>query len=463
MSFWVLMGLNTHTFLYAPLFVFVFFFRYLRLMVHMFSFWLYKPSPTPKTPAFSTSDVTVVIPTVDPNEPDLIECLLSVLLNHPKEVRIVTAGKLNEKLVQEKIKAFQPRFPNVKISGSSIETANKRKQIAHVLPSISTAITVLADDHVFWRSKEFLVSIIAPFEDATIGAVAPHKRVRRDSHGFGWKAFWNFLGAIYLERHNFELRATNAVDGGLFVVSGRTAAFRSEILQDSQFLYEYTHERIFFGKIALPNVDDDNFITRWVVRKGWKLKFQQTRNSTMETSLGKYPKFISQVLRWNRTTIRSNAASLLTDRTVWKTQPWCVYAVYLTSFVNFALFYDAVLLYSFTKTTFFSNYNLVLLGTLVLLSKLIKLIPHFYHHPADLIYLPGYYVFAYLHSFMKLYAMLTFWNTRWGGRNLDHASVESSPLSPCSSLVSSVSTPWGMSKRQIKMTPANVLLNRHAT
>jgi cellulose synthase/poly-beta-1,6-N-acetylglucosamine synthase-like glycosyltransferase len=422
----------TSDFLTSPpnyLFFFLFIFRYLRLVVHLISFWLYRPSPILKEAFFSNEDVTVVIPTIDPSDLDFLGCLQSVLMNQPKEVCIVTVGSTNRKVAEEKASYYGSGFPDVQITVSAIGKPNKRKQIASALPNIHTAITILADDHVFWPSNNFLSTIIAPFEDAKIGAVAPHKRVRRHGPTFGWTSFYGFLGSIYLERHNFELRATNAMDGGLFVVSGRTAAFRTGILQDPEFLHHYTNERLFFGMFSLPNADDDNCITRWVVRKGWKLKFQQSRNSTMETTLGAYPKFMSQVLRWNRTTIRSNSASLLTDRTVWTAQPWCVYAVYLTSFVNFALFYDAALVYTLTKTTFFNTPALVVLGTWVALSKLIKLVPHLCRHPADLIYLPGYYVFAYAHSFIKLYAMLTFWNTHWGGRNLKYLEKDPSDVS----------------------------------
>ena len=172
---------------------------------------------------------------------------------------------------------------------------------------------------------------------------------------------------------------------------------------------------------------------------------------------------MSQVLRWNRTTVRSNAASLLTDRTVWKTQAWCVYAVYITSFVNFALFYDAALLYTFTKSLFSSRTRLLYLASWVLSSKLFKLIPHFWRHPADLIYLPGYYIFAYAHSFIKLYAFLTFWNTTWGGRNLDDAGVgrDSSVQQP--SPAPSDSAPWGtVTAESLHMTPADILMTRQA-
>lgn len=56
--------------------------------------------------------------------------------------------------------------------------------------------------------------------------------------------------------------------------------------------------------------------------------------------------------------------------------------------------------------------------TWILFSKMVKITPHFVDHPSDLVWLPGYLVFAYAHSFIKLYCGLTFWNDEWTGRNL---------------------------------------------
>ena len=396
-------------------------FRYLRLIVHLISFWCYRPSPVLKEPTFTADDVTVIIPTVDPNDNDLLLCLESILLNRPREIRIVTVGEANLQSAEEKAARFRAGFPSVKITVSAISSpGNKRKQVASVLPDIRTAITISADASVCWPNNQFIPAVIAPLEDPKVGAVAPHKRVHRLGTDFSWKSFWNFMGCLYLQRHNWELRASNAVDDGLFVISGRTAVFRTEILQDPDFLHEYLNEKMFFGLLPIPNVDDDNFVTRWLVTKGWKMKFQEAPNSTMEVlTLGTWPKFFDQLKRWSRTTIRSNTASLLTERTVYRAQPWSVYAVYLTGLTNFALFWDPLILWTLSKTSFYSKETMTIMVVWILMSKLFKLLPHFYRHPADLIYLPGYYVFAYAHSLIKLYSVLTFWKTNWGGRNLD--------------------------------------------
>lgn len=56
---------------------------------------------------------------------------------------------------------------------------------------------------------------------------------------------------------------------------------------------------------------------------------------------------------------------------------------------------------------------------------MVKILPHFMRYPQD-VYLVFYQVaFAYAHSFVKLWADLTFWDAGWAGRNLDEVNRES--------------------------------------
>jgi hypothetical protein len=154
------------------------------------------------------------------------------------------------------------------------------------------------------------------------------------------------MGALYLARHNFEIRATNAMDG-FFVVSGRALVILTEIVQDDNFRKAFTNERFLFGLFGPLNPDDDNFIARWVLRhpQNYEIKIQYTDNATIETTLGQYPKFLAQCLRWARTTFRSNCCSLITDRTVWRRLPWTVWTTCIPSLFNLALFWDALCSY----------------------------------------------------------------------------------------------------------------------
>ena len=123
------------------------------------------------------------------------------------------------------------------------------------------------DDHVFLPCS-FLDFVVPVFENPRVGLCGTKKAVRRKhpkAHSLQSRyqeSFWNVIGALYLERHNFEIRATNAMDGGVFVVSGRALVILSEIVQDNNFCKAFTSEYFFFGLFGLLNPDDDNFITR---------------------------------------------------------------------------------------------------------------------------------------------------------------------------------------------------------
>jgi hypothetical protein len=401
-------------------FFFLFVFRYLRLIVHIISYWiLYCPIPIPRESRYRPRDVTVTVPTVDPENEDFVECISSIISNRPKRLIIVVPNKEMAKSTEKILASSRLRSKKVPISVLRAVQANKRVQVASAIAQVQTAITIIADDHVFWRSPKFLPAILAPFEDPRVGAVGTNKRALRTEQGFTAAAFWSMLGAAYLKRQNFDVRVTNTIDGGVFVNSGRTSAHRTSILQSPEFLKGYLNERFFFGLFGPLNCDDDNYITRYEIRYGWKIKIQHCPEGLMETPLGTCPKFLSQCLRWSRTTWRSNSASLFTDRTVWRQQPWCVYAVYLTSFVNFALFYDFALVYYFRQTTWASPSATAYLLIWIFATKLVKLIPYLFRHPKYVIFLPGYYAFGYFHSLIKLYALFTFWDVTWSGRQLD--------------------------------------------
>lgn len=407
------------------IFIAIFLFRYVRLLIHIFSFWvLYKPTPVPTKPTIITTDCTVIIPTIDPTNSWFTKCLRSVARNSPGIIYISTVGKALQKQTEAIVEPLRLQFPDVQFFVLKTPVASKRQQLSYAIRQIpvSTEVIALVDDHVTWPSEKFLKTALAPFEDPNVGQVGTNKRVVRLDHGPGlsglWNGYWNFLGAVYLERHNFEIRATNAIDGGVFVVSGRTSLHRAHILSDPEFLDSFLNEKVLgYGPIL---ADDDNHITRWNVRHGWDIKIQYGPDAVIETTVGEYPKFLDQCLRWVRTTWRSNSASLFTDGAVWHRQPWCVYAVYITSFVNFALFYDALLLWTLHRTSWAMQDGVVIVYLVLWMfaTKMVKLVPYFRRHPRDMLYIPGYILFAYYHSLIKLWALLTFGSNAWGGRNL---------------------------------------------
>ncbi|KAL1838917.1 hypothetical protein VTJ49DRAFT_2048 [Mycothermus thermophilus] len=420
----VVAGKDSHLYWLLVLFAW----RYIRFFVNLVAFWCYTPSPKPKKPLYIPSrDVTCVIPTVDPEGAGFRETLTSCSFNRPAKIIVVTVGDELLGKTQSIVGEFAKKNPDIQYIVERTQVANKRTQVARAVPHIDTDITVLLDDHVYWGPK-FLQTMLYPFQDPRVGLVGTNKRVRRHP-GLGLRgSIWNMLGATYLYRHNFEIRATNTVDGGVFVISGRTCGIRTEILKHKEFLPGYTNERFLLGLFGPLNADDDNYVTRFVVRHGWDIKVQYTEDTVMLTDIGvEEPlewKFLGQCRRWVRTTWRSNTASLITDRTVWRRQPYCVYAVYLTSLTNFALFTDGGLLWLFGHSSWCtSSRRLYALALWILLTKTVKVFDYFRRNPRDIPLFPVYVLFAYFHSLIKLYTLFTFYRTDWGGRCLDQLNV----------------------------------------
>ncbi|KAI4114629.1 MAG: hypothetical protein LQ338_007977, partial [Usnochroma carphineum] len=297
--------------------------------------------------------------------------------------------------------------------------ANKRLQMIQGIEHVKTSITVFTDDDVFWP-KPFLLYLLAPFEDPSVGAVGPTITLERPEK----PNVWDFLGAAYLERWQFGIAATSNIDGGIQCLSGRTCAIRSAIVQDEAFKATFANEKWFFG-IPLSKADDDNYVTRWLVNHGWKIKIQSAPEAKMTTVLESTPAFIGQCIRWYRTTWRSNITSMFVDKRIWRDQPWCSYALHLSTFNPPSGTFECILSYFLfhaydqgrpspmfppTRMTAFA-----LFAIWMVFAKTVKLLPHFFQYPSDLKFLPAMYAFCYFHGLIKIYALLTIHKTTWNG------------------------------------------------
>lgn len=285
------------------MFILLFVFRYLRFIVHFITgVYLYKPAQIKENPRYTSQDIAVIIPTVAPHTLAFLRCCETILANRPQLLVIATVGIKLEHDILHIIDShnFKSRFPQTKFIVVKTDQANKRKQVALASSRIDPSkapITVCADDHVYWGAS-FLPSLLAAFEDPRVGLVGTNKKVIRDTDAGGlWASYTNFLACLYLARHNFQIRSEPHLDGGVFVVSGRTSAIRTEILLDAGFRAGYPHEMFLFGLLGPLNPDDDNYITRWVLRHGWRVRIQYTPECEVVTPLGDPQRFYRQILR----------------------------------------------------------------------------------------------------------------------------------------------------------------------
>ncbi|CAL3963696.1 unnamed protein product [Diplocarpon coronariae] len=328
--------------------------RYLGLIVNTIAHWLYKSIPVPENPTYSCKDITIILPTIST---DIEE----------------TLWKFSKSMNARNRKVLK------------VPVANKRLQVCKAVPFVKTRITVMADDDVIWPSTMF-PWLLAPFEDEKIGAVGTSQRIRRLKTGTIMERCYNWLGAVYIERRNFEISATHYIDGGTSCMSGRTCALRTKILQDSDFLLGFATE-IWRGHLL--KADDDNFITRWLVAKRWKTWVQYSRECEIETTLENNPKFRFQCSRWARSNWRSNYTSLFVERHIWRTSIF-ENRVRVTLRVAFLIWW--------------------------LTAKNIKLAGLYKRNIWDIRFMPVSILFTYFHSYIKAQALFSLSETNWGSR-----------------------------------------------
>ncbi|QDS70957.1 hypothetical protein FKW77_007167 [Venturia effusa] len=404
--------------LYESLLLFLLaFLKYLRLLVNCIAYWRYKPVPLSDDPIYTPDDVTVVVPSLDGDNDELRETIRSVLKNEPREVFLVTIDANVEKA--ERLAAS---ISSKKIRVLSIRKANKRHQMCKALPQVTTAITVFADDDVSWPTT-LLPWMLAPFKDERMGGVGTNQRLRREKD----PNIWNFLGAAYLIRRNWDCTACTFIDGGLPCLSGRTVAYRTHILQDPDFQHSFTHEE---WRSCQLNADDDNFLTRWMVNHKWKTWIQYHRECEVQTTLENNPKYLKQCLRWARSNWRSNIKSLFLEGFVWRRHPWSTFAVFQTTLTSSAFAFDLAMVYLFWKVTAGLGSEMQQLSMaiwvvwVIFISRLVKYVEHFSRYPGDiLIFVFLVPLFGYFHSLViKVYAGITMGVTTWGSREGADAS-----------------------------------------
>ncbi|KAF8705924.1 Glycosyl transferase family 21, partial [Rhizoctonia solani] len=391
------------------------FYRYLWYLIRVAASFTYRPIPVPENPTYIASeDVTIIVPTIDAGE-EFKEAAHSWLVGKPKEILIITEERMLGPL-QELADSVDPS----RIRVLTVPFANKRLQMTHGIRNTTTDIIVFADDDAIWPPT-MLPMMLACFEDQKVGGVGTSQRVQPVGKNM---TVWETLAAFRLTIRNIEISSATHIDGGVPCLSGRTAAYRTVILKDPEFLHGFTHD-FWLGKYQL-NSGDDKFLTRWMVSHGWNTYIQCCKEAELLSTMKPNWRFLLQVLRWTRNTWRSDLRSLFMERHVWTSHPYCAYTMVDKLFNPFTLLVGPVLVIRLciqsTKPVAQGGYHLpwwnILASYAVWLSatRTAKLLPHLWHRPQDIIYVPAFIAFGYYFAIMKLYALFTLHEVGWGTR-----------------------------------------------
>jgi cellulose synthase/poly-beta-1,6-N-acetylglucosamine synthase-like glycosyltransferase len=388
--------------------------RFTRLFVGIYANLTYKPIPIPKSPNYTPADASVIIPTVFKNPVELAECIGRVAACRPGAIFCVV---LDSNVSACHALCDANNFSHVKVLG--VPRLGKRTQMVRALKHIQTRIIVWADDDVFWPT-DYLEHLVAIFEDPKVGAGGSCQRVRRTARS-PWTpcSAGNVLGVSYIERRVWNNLTSNAIDGSISTLSGRSAAYRTSILKTDEFINQFQNGQ-FMGKKL--DSDDDKFLTRFCCARGWNIAIP--RSVHLETTLEEDWKYIHQCLRWARARFRGNF-TVMRNETYWcsRQYAWGLYVIYFSMFQNPSLFIDIGFAWLLSKilapcSPETQSLCWILFLVWVFFTKIVRLIPHFWRHPVDMVHIPFLIAFGYFHSLLNIYALCTLTQTAWGGKDI---------------------------------------------
>jgi cellulose synthase/poly-beta-1,6-N-acetylglucosamine synthase-like glycosyltransferase len=247
-------------------------------------------------PRFKASDVTFLIPTIDGDDsfPQLVQTWLSY---SPHEIIIITPESARNPLHNS-----LQNISSAKLTLCYESRPGKRFQLAEGIRRVSTELIILVDDDVLW-SPLTLQGLLAGFNDPQVGGVGTTHQVRPNNLRSSFTV-WEALGASRLTRRNTVIASMMylSFSNASITLSGRTAAYRSSILQDPTFLATFT-EDYWRGKNQLDS-GDDNFISKWMQSHKWKARYLAEPEFEVLTTVKSDWKYLQQLMRWLRNATR---------------------------------------------------------------------------------------------------------------------------------------------------------------
>lgn len=349
---------------------------------------------------YTKDDVTAVIPVYEPPE-TFTQTIESLIGNGVKQILVVADTTCLETM-------RECCAPYAEVSVIEETRPGKRCAMATGLSQVKTRITAFVDDDVQWcdTALEYLIN---PFNHSEkFKGVGCEHRARK-SHAFD---IGMILADMRLSVRMLELFAESVVDKGASCISGRTACYLTEFIQEDEFYDYFLNER--FCTLQLIS-GDDKFITRYVMNKGGKIWHQGGSKCNLTTSFERGLPFLRQLLRWSRNTWRSDIVNLFCERKIWRHNPFT--AIVLADkmvtpfFLMYGFFYvpiDAIIRQDYVL---FVGWVIWLLA-----SRMIRLAYYFVLHPWHVIFVPFWVGFQYLQAVLRLVALVSLCHRGWGTR-----------------------------------------------
>jgi hyaluronan synthase len=290
-------------------------------------------------------------------------------------------------------------YPGVEVI--PIDIPGKRPALAAGVDASSTEIVVLVDSDVIWE-PDVLAKLKMPFADPAIGGVGTRQNMYPTNGAT--PTLWERLADIYLDiRYCDEVPATTRWGRAVSCLSGRTAAYRTRLLQS---LREPFLNETFNGQPCMSG--DDKRYTSLILQNGYRT-WNQLNARVYSTFNPKFKGFVKQRIRWSRNSFRSDLRALW-QGWVWR-YPYLAFMLIDKTIAPFTLLVGPIVL---ILAILIGHWQLV--GALLLwwhVSRAFKLLPHLRRRPADWLILPFFIGITYYMSLVKAYALFTINEHKW--------------------------------------------------
>jgi cellulose synthase/poly-beta-1,6-N-acetylglucosamine synthase-like glycosyltransferase len=295
--------------------------------------------------------------------------------------------------------AIAAEYPQVQVL--PIDLPGKRPALAAGVAQTTSEIVVLVDSDVIWE-PEVLKKLKMPFADPKIGGVG----TRQNMYPSDGKrpTLWERIADIYLDiRYADEVPATTILGQAVSCLSGRTAAYRTKLLQS---LREAFLSETFFGRPCMSG--DDKRYTCLVLQRGYKT-WNQLDARVYSTFKPDFKGFQKQRIRWSRNSYRSDLRALW-QGWVWR-HPYLALMLIDKTVAPFTLLIGPVVL---AISIIVGHWQLV--AALLVwwhVSRAVKILHHLRRRPADWLLLPIFIGITYYMSLVKAYALFTINEHKW--------------------------------------------------
>lgn len=284
----------------------------------------------------------------------------------------------------------------------STAVPGKRDALVKGWQAARTPLVALVDSDTIWH-ESVGTWVTAPFADPGIGGVGTRQNV------FEPAGLWQNFADMYLDyRYYDEIAAQSVAGQAVSCLSGRTAVYRREILLDVE---EDFMAETFLGVPCMSG--DDKRLTTLLLARGHRTVLQREAR-VWSTFPDTFSQFLKQRTRWARNTWRSDLRSL-SQRWMWS-HPFLVFTTLDKAISSFTLLVaPAFMLWSLAH----ARWEVAgILAAWWMVSRALKLLPHFSRRPANLLWLPFYIGLTMFMAGVKIYALTTVKEQKWLTRDV---------------------------------------------